>query len=259
MENLSMYSKLILGLCFTVLMACGSESEKSKIWYIEDSDAYIQIFESGATRKYICSVNNGYQQDTLFNGHLTANDLNLEWLNKTYHYQFLDKNSAAQFVSEDETIDLIAAENIPDHCFNNAVSITSFSPDLILVEGQSNISISFDFRSLKDTDIQIYFGNADSDGESMNTSLYSDYVNEGAVSSDVLQTRFFPSIEEIGSDAKVGIFMHAEVEGRASKLIAYDVINVETSGFSHTSASNSLNTDCLTCVYSHFVVPSPFN
>jgi len=101
-----MLFKVLLALCITVLMACGSESEKSKIWYIEGADTYIQIFERGETRKYICSVNNGYQRDTLFNGHLIGNSLNIEWLNKSFDYQFEDGGSVATFASEAETVDL---------------------------------------------------------------------------------------------------------------------------------------------------------
>ena len=245
-----MLFKVLLALCITVLMACGSE-------YIEGADTYIQIFERGETRKYICSVNNGYQRDTLFNGHLIGNSLNIEWLNKSFDYQFEDGGSVATFASEAETVDLISAASIPSDCLNNAMSITSFSPDLIETDELINISISFDYRSLPDTDISIYFVSVDSDGKFMKTRLISEFTSEGVVSSESHQTSITPYIEETDLHVKLGILMYEQIEGAPSKLIAYDLVDVATSGFSNPSSQ--LNTDCLTCEYALFLVPSPFN
>ena len=250
-------------LIFSILIVngCGSDSRSSDIYYIQERDVYLRIFDDGEVKKYRCSVNHGYQEDKNFTGKLSEYQMDVTWNDDTYSYIFGVDGSTSEFylhqdynsygfLYERETSGLpdlstlLKEESIPEDCTNSAVDIVSITPETWMSSSNNNIAVNYDYRGQFDGNlkVQIAYLN-DALPSFQNTTFGGEERVEGKSQSNNTLAISLNSLVSSNDALSVYVLMY-EVVGSTYKLVSYDnfgLLNVDT------SKDVSINTHCLTC------------
>lgn len=246
------------GLIFILLslVGCGSDGRSSDIYYIQDRDVYLRVYDDGEVKKYRCSVNYGYQEDKNFTGILSENKMDVTWNEDSYSYVLsIDGSTSSYTLYEDfnsygsllgrEPPDLpilLKEESVPTVCTNSAVDIVSLTPDKWDAALNNNIAVNFNYRGHIEGDltIQLAYSRA-------TPSLGAEVVYGVSQSIDGLsQSNLTLNIKSgLSSEDVLDIYV-LMYETEKNDLISYGRTKTLNGNFNY-DPSASLNNDCLTC------------
>jgi hypothetical protein len=267
-------------LIFSILIVsgCGSDSRSFDIYYIQERDLYLRIYDDGEVNKLSCSVNDGYQKDKFFTGKLDSNQLEVRWNNLTYSY-FLEagENDSEYILSEEfdlsdafnsaSTLSPIASPDIfslemkgsiPSNCTNTAIDIISVTPDNWAAVSNNTITVNYDYRARSEEDlkIQIAYVN-DSLLSHVNTTYGPEVIVEGSSVSNGSLT--MPLNTQASSSTALNIYALIYETGSAvNNIVTYDRVDIVNTESSSNESDGSLNTDCLTCIGGSLII-GPFD
>ncbi len=266
----------ILAVCIG-LIGCGSDDDSrfSDIYYIEENDTYLRFYEDNEVSKYKCTVNNGYQIDTVFSGIVTDSKIEVTWNGSHYDFTLEANEDGSELKLAEETApinylhaagtltpvflpfeySLSKEEEIPSACSSSAVNITYINPKSWMAGPNNTISVNFDYRAKTANNVEIQLAY-------MTQSAYGLKVGSGQVfdgmsqSSDTLTVAMKP---EYSSNDIFGLYvLMYEVDDGIKNLISYNIVKISGVDLINYSGSSS-NTDCLTCVAAVFAAPGPFD
>ncbi len=135
----------------TALAGCGSgDGEKTDnvalTFYVSDGDRYLQITDDGYANFLKCTVNDGYVVDELITGVYADDLLTLTIFEDEYPYSLTEADGIYTLVGDEETIVLDSVAEVPVTCVNDALEITSFTPEYAEVGVETEFLVNFDYR-----------------------------------------------------------------------------------------------------------------
>ncbi|MEH6346875.1 MAG: hypothetical protein V7785_17400 [Bermanella sp.] len=258
------YFQIIAAFILLSLVGCGSEGRSSDIYYIQERDLYLRIYDDGEVNKYRCSVNLGYQEDVAFSGELDNNQLDVVWNGLVYSYQLEAGENDLEFIlsAELEVVDAFSGastssptpspdrflleikEKIPNVCTNSAIDIVSITPETWLVNSNNSITVNYNYRSQHEGDLRIRIAYLNNALPSFQNTIYGAEVRvEGMSQSNNTLTISVNSLVSSNDAISVYVLMQ-EAVGSTNMLISYDRFGLFNAD---SSKDVSINTDCLTC------------
>ena len=246
-------------------MGCGSDGRSSDIYYIQERDTYLKVFDDGEVIKYRCSVNHGYQEDIAFNGKLDSNQLEVLWNERVYNYQLEAGENDSEFVlseglsvvdalsgasgpmvSPDRFLLLMKGE-VPTACSNSAVDIVSFTPEIWDADLNNSIAVNFDYRGQVEGDLILQLAYSYANPYVYDMSVFGSTLNiDGLAHSNVtlrIDVRSDHSSEDL---IDIYVLMY-EAGSHSGNLTSYGRLNMGNTNLSYDPAA-SLNSECLTCL-----------
>ncbi len=258
------YSKIALVSILLGLVGCGSEGRSSDVYYIQERDLYLRIYDNGEVNKYRCSVNHGYQEDVAFSGELDNNQLEVIWNGLDYSYQLEVNENDSEFIlsagfdvvdsfsgaststptpSPDRFL-LEIKEKIPNVCTNSAIDIVSITPETWLANSNNSIAVNYNYRSQHEGDLRIRIAYLNSALPSFQNTIYG--AEESVEGMSQSNSTLIISVNSLVSsnDALSVYVLMQEAVGSTNKLVSYDRFGLFNAD---SSKDVSINTDCLTC------------
>jgi len=255
------FFKCYLIIALLSLSGCGSDSRSSDIYYIQERDVYLKVFDDGEVNKYKCSVNNGYQEDKNFVGKLSENQMDVTWNEDSYNYLLeIDESTSSYILYENHYLYgslysrelpdlsiLLKDEFIPAACTNSAVDIVSITPETWGEAPNNSIAVNFNYRGQVDSDLilQLVYSYARNSLDTM--AVFGPTINIDGISQSniTLSTDMRPDFSS-GDILDIYVLMY-KAESSASDLVSYGRLNMGNTSLS-IDPDASLNTDCLTCI-----------
>ncbi len=243
------------------LSGCGSDSRSSDVYYIQERDVYLRIFDDGEVNKYRCSVNHGYQEDINFIGKLIENEMDVTWNEDAYSYVLGVDGSTSEFFLYEEfdeyghlyTIELpdiftlLIEEDIPTACSNSAVEIVSVTPETWGEAPNNRIAVNFNYRGQFEGNLTLQLVYSYANNSIGTTAIFGPTRNiDGISQSNITLSLDMRSDFSSGDILDIYVLMY-EAEGSASDLVSYGRLNMGDTSLNYDSDA-SLNTECLTCI-----------
>ncbi len=139
-------------ICVTALVGCGSGSDEQTgnvalTLYDSEDDYYLQITDSGEVRYLTCSIHDGYDLEESFSGKYTGDQLTITAFGNEYDLRLTQVDGIYTLVDvEDEATVLDEASEVPTVCVNDAIEITSFSPERAVAGVETEFVVNYDYR-----------------------------------------------------------------------------------------------------------------
>lgn len=246
------------------LSGCGSDSRSSDVYYIQERDVYLQIYDNGEVNKYRCTVNFGYQEDKSFSGELDNNQLKVIWNGLDYSYQLEASENDLEFIlsAEFDVVDAFSGastssptsspdrflleikEETPNVCTNSAIDIVSITPETWLANSNNSIAVNYNYRAHHEGDLRIRIAYLNNALPSFQNTIYgAEERIEGMSQSNNTLTISLNSLTSSNDVLSVYVLMQQEV-GSTTKLVSYDKFGLFNAD---SSKEISINTNCLTC------------
>ncbi len=160
-------SKFLNGLLFVSVIAlagCGSGNGKQTdnvalTFYLSESDYYLQITDSGDARYFKCSINDGYVPIVGFSGKYQGDQLTTSFFGEESSVTLTEIDGIYTGVDEEGEITTLDKVNeVPASCANDAIEITSFSPENAIAGVESEFVVNYDYRFLSSGSAFIFSG-----------------------------------------------------------------------------------------------------
>ena len=255
------------GLIFILLslVGCGSGGRSSDIYYIQEKDVYLRIFDDGEAVKYKCSVSHGYQEDKAFNGKFDSHQLEVLWNERVYSYQLEAGENDSEFVLSEgpNVVDafsgasgpiaspdrylLLKKEDIPTACTNSAVDIISITPENWDAALNNSISVNFDYRGQVESDLTLQLAYSYANPYVYDMSVFGPPLSvDGLSQSNVTLNMGIKSDHSSTDVLDIYVLMY-EAGSHSSNLTSYGKLNMGNTNLSYDPAA-WLNSECLTCL-----------
>jgi hypothetical protein len=153
MNNLISVITIITALTITSCGGGGQNGDKLPvdnkyvgIWYDDGNDTYLKILDSGVASLYICTLHEGYQENSGIYAEVINDELNVTEEQSSHVYSLQIQNQNLLLSSTNVSLALTMADSIPTICENDAIEIVYLSP-LEVYEGElTTFIVNYEYR-----------------------------------------------------------------------------------------------------------------